>query len=120
VALLDRLRPWKPPPAGVDQDLLILRQLEGRGANLGRPRHVIHFLSFLTEADARHASAVIENAGWQVTLEPRDSVGQDWSLRAEGMRVVDLTTIGAFRSSFERIATERGGTYEGWEAAAKP
>jgi Regulator of ribonuclease activity B len=43
-----------------------------------------------------------------------------WSLRAEGQRIVGAETIAAFRAWFERIAAEHGGEYDGWEAAAKP
>ena len=41
-------------------------------------------------------------------------------MRAETARVVDATTVEAFRTWFEQIATEFRGEYDGWEAAAQP
>ena len=45
---------------------------------------------------------------------------EEWSVRADGERVVGPETISAFRSWFEQVATEFGGEYDGWEAAARP
>ena len=108
------------PKQEIDADRFTLRQLEAGGADLSRARHVIHILYFGEEADARTAAAAIERAGWKVTLAAPTVKRKRWRIRAEGMRVVDRTTVGAFRTWFERVAAERNGAYDGWEAAAKP
>jgi hypothetical protein len=118
VGFLDRFR-QKPPP-GPELDLLILRQLEGRGADLTRPRHLLQFLYFADEAAAKRASAAIESAGYDVTLTDPDGDPARWSVRAEATRVIDHTTVSSYRARFEQIADEYGGEYDGWEAAAEP
>ena len=120
MSFLDRIRKAGAPAPGAETDRLVLRQLEGRGADLTQPRHVIHFLYFAEEADARGAVDVIEKAGYQLTVTPPDENIAQWSMRAETARVVDATTVEAFRTWFEQVATEFRGEYDGWEAAARP
>ena len=118
MSFLDRLR--KPPPAPAEADRLTLRQLESLGANLTRPRHVLHFLYFADGQHARDAAQDIDRAGYEVTISPPDDTIAEWSVRAEATRVVDGTTVDAFRAWFERVAAEHAGEYDGWEAAAQP
>ena len=102
-----------------DPDTRLLSELQARGANLSRPRHVIHTIGFQHRDGADQAAATAERAGWQATVgDPVD--GGLWSLRIEDTRVVDDTTVRAFRAWFERLAAAHDGAYEGWEAAAKP
>jgi hypothetical protein len=117
--LIDRIRYGGAPTTPEEADRLALRQLAGRGADLSKPRHVIHFLYFPSEAEAR---AVIETIGdaWKTELEaPTESIGQ-WCVKADGNRTVSYETAAAFRSWFDDIARRHGGEYDGWEAAAKP
>jgi hypothetical protein len=51
-----------------------------------------------------------------VTVTAPAASDDPWSLRAEGARVVDETTISVFRSWFERIAAAHAGEYDGWES----
>ncbi len=118
MGLLDRLR--KDPPSPAELDELSLKQLRAAGADLGRARHVLHFLYFDDEPAARAAATEISEAGYDATVaEPDEQIAQ-WSVRAESTRVVDETTVHAFRPWFERVAAEHGGAYDGWEAATKP
>ena len=112
----DRGKPKDPRAA----DALALRQLQGRGADLAQPRHVIHFLYFDRGDDAREAAEIASNAGWSAGIdEPGDKVTV-WTVRADGNRVVNASTVEAFRAWFEHLAEEHGGEYDGWEASAKP
>jgi hypothetical protein len=56
VSFLDRLRDWGAPATTADADRLAVKQLGGRGADLTQPRHVLHFLYFSDETDARGAT----------------------------------------------------------------
>jgi hypothetical protein len=118
VSFLDRLRQKRPPPAELDE--LMLRQLRARGADLTRPRHVLHFLYFADETAARRAALAAEAAGYDVSVGEPDGSVAEWSVRAEATRVVNQTTVNAFRAWFERRAAQHGGEYDGWEAAAEP
>lgn len=115
----DRFR-QKPPPPGPELDRLNLAQLRGVGADLVRPRHVLHFLYFETEDDARRAVEAVEAAGYDATVVEPEGTATQWSVRAEATRVVDDTTVSAYRAQFEQIASTYGGEYDGWEAAAEP
>ncbi len=120
MGFLDRIRNKGAPATPAEADQFVIRQLEGRGADLTQARHIIHFLYFADEADARSAAEVIGNAGYETTVNPPDATIEEWSLRAEGYRVVGTSTVEAFRAWFEQIADEFRGEYDGWEAAAKP
>ena len=109
----------RPPKTPQEADALALRHLEKRGADLTLPRHVIHFLLFATEDDARAAGAQVDNASWTAHVEPA-TTSEKWIVRVDGHRVVGRETIAAFRSQFEQIAAAHDGEYDGWEAAAKP
>ena len=117
---IDRLLRGKPPESPQAADRLVIRQLQGLGADLTRPRHVIHFLYFDSESDARGAAEELDSADYEVSvMSPHDKVPQ-WTVRAEGYRVVGATTVEAFRTWFEQLAAEFHGEYDGWEAASKP
>ena len=117
---LDRIRNRGAPATPQEADQLVLRQLASRGADLTKPRHVIHYLYFAGEADARSTAEAIEGSDWEATVSPPDGTIAEWSVRAEGYRVIEAATVGAFRAWFEQIAEESLGEYDGWEAAAKP
>jgi hypothetical protein len=118
MGLLDRFKQRRPPAPELDR--LILKQLEGRRADLTKPRHVLHFLYFGDESAARSAAADVEAAGYDVAVTPPDENVAEWSVRAEAIRCVDYSNVAAFRAQFERVAAAHGGEYDGWEAAAEP
>ena len=120
MGFLDRIRNKGAPATPQEADRLVLRQLAGRGADLAQPRHVIHYLYFASEDAARAAARAIDEADWDTTVQPPDGAIAEWSVRAEGYRIVGHTTVEGFRARFEQIAEEFGGEYDGWEAAAKP
>jgi hypothetical protein len=121
VSFLDRFRHHRPPKSPQEADKLALRHLETRGADLSLPRHVIHFLLFAHEADARAAAGTIDDGGsWTTRVDPPTETLGEWSVRVDGHRIVGPDTVAAFRAQFEQIATAHGGEYDGWEAAAKP
>lgn len=120
MGLLDLIRHKGKPRTTQEADALALRQLASRGADLAQPRHVIHFLYFAEESDARAAAEVVRDAGWHAELtEPTANVGV-WTVGADATRVVSSVTIESFRAWFEHVAADHGGEYDGWEASAKP
>jgi hypothetical protein len=120
MGFLDRIRNKGAPETPQETDQLVLRQLTARGADLTKPRHVIHYLYFEDEGDARGAAETIEQAEWEVTVNPPGENIAEWSLRTEGYRIVGAATVEAFRAWFEQIALDHVGEYDGWEASAKP
>jgi hypothetical protein len=120
LGLLDRIRRHGAPTTPREADRLALQQLARRGADLAQPRHVVHFLYFAAEEDARSAADAVAEAGWSTSVEPPGDAAADWTVRADGHRVVGDGTVEAFRAWFEQVAEEHAGEYDGWEAAAKP
>jgi hypothetical protein len=118
VGFLDRLRQKRPSPEKVDE--VSLKQLLSLGADLERPRHILHFLYFDDEADARSAADTTGAAGYETAVLAPDGQIEQWCVRAETTRVVNESTIRAFRTWFEVVASDHSGEYDGWEAAAKP
>ncbi len=117
--LIDRIRYGGAPRTPGEADRLALRQLAGRGADLSRPRHVIHFLYFDDERDAHAAMATIGET-WRTELEPPTESIDQWCVKADGDRTIGRETVAAFRAWFETIAADHRGEYDGWEASAKP
>ncbi|MGH3137683.1 MAG: ribonuclease E inhibitor RraB, partial [Gaiellaceae bacterium] len=101
-------------------DSLALRQLAGRGADLAKPRHVIHFLYFADENDARTAADALAEATWRTSVQPPTETVAQWCVQADAQRTVGPDTVPALRSWFENVAAEHHGEYDGWEAASKP
>lgn len=120
MSFLDRIRYHRPPKTPQEADKLALRQLASRGADLSKPRHVIHFLLFAQEADARAAAEAFDGSAWTARIEPPSESLVEWSVRVDGQRIVGPETIAAFRQQFEQIASQHSGEYDGWEASAKP
>ena len=120
MSFLDRIRYHRPPKTPEEADKLALRQLEARGADLSLPRHVIHFLLFEREGDARAAAGVVDGNSWSTRVDPPTATVAEWSVRIDGHRVVGPDTVAAFRAQFEQAAAAHGGEYDGWEAAATP
>ena len=120
MSFLDRIRYHRPPKTPQEADKLALRQLEGRGADLSLPRHVIHFLLFERENDARAAAGAIDGGSWTTRVDSPTPTAAEWSVRIDGHRVVGPDTVAAFRAQFEQTAAAHGGEYDGWEAAATP
>jgi Regulator of ribonuclease activity B len=118
--LIDRIRYGGAPKTPQEADSLALRQLAGRGADLSKPRHVVHFLYFPSEADARAAAEACDEGKWTTAVEPPTETIDQWCLKAEAHRTVGPDTVAAFRAWFEGVASTHGGEYDGWEAAAKP
>lgn len=120
MGFLHRLLRGTRPASTADIDRLVVRQLEGRGAELSLPRHVIHFIYFPRETDARDAAGELDQAGYDATVTSPTEEIAEWCVRAEAYRVVGFSTVEGFRAWFEQLAAEYRGEYDGWEAAAKP
>lgn len=120
MGLLDLVRHKGKPKTTQEADALALRHLAARGADLAQSRHVIHFLYFAEEADARAAAMAAEDAGWDIAVEEPVETTAEWTVRADATRVVNTATVESFRAWFEQVAADHAGEYDGWEASAKP
>jgi hypothetical protein len=108
MGFLDRFRMSPLPKTSGEVDAMAIRHLQKGGADLSRPRHVIHVIYFPSEEAARAVVETIETASWNAAVEPPTERIAEWSVRADGERVVGPDTISAFRSWFEHVAAEFG------------
>jgi hypothetical protein len=120
MSFLDRIRYHRRPKTPQEADALALRQLEARGANMTKPRHVVHFLLFGDEVNATAASETIQATSWRSSVEAPTETRAEWAVRADDERIVSADTIASYRSWFEQVAVQHHGEYDGWEAKAKP
>jgi hypothetical protein len=115
----DRSDESAPPK---DPDQAVLKQLRKIGANLSRPREVIHFLYFPTQVAAEKAATQLRGEGYAIDVRPAANAGESlpnpWLMEARIHAVVDETTIAPMRARFESLADAGSGEYDGWEAAA--
>jgi hypothetical protein len=101
-----------------DGDRLILEQLRELGADLNRPRHVVHYLYFPDEAGARGAAETLTASGYDADVRPPSDGIERWATIAETHTLVSEAWLSEMRPRLEAIAHANGGEYDGWEAAA--
>jgi hypothetical protein len=103
-------------------DKRVLKQLRRAGANLSRPREVVHFLYFPTQVAAERASHQLRGEGYMIDVRPAANAAENppnpWLMEARNFIVVDESTVQPMRAKFEAVAAAGGGEYDGWEAAA--
>ena len=120
MSFLDRMLRGKPPATAAEVDRITLRKLQSMGADLTKPREVLHFLELPSDAAADRAADELERAGYTPTKRAPDEPEAGWTVRAQAVRVVDATTVPAVRAWFEALAARHGGEYEGWEVSPRP
>lgn len=105
-----------------DPDQAVLKELRKIGANLSKPREVIHFLYFPTQVAAEKASTKLRGEGYAIDVRPAANADENppnpWLMEARVHAVVDETTVAPMRARFESLAEDGSGEYDGWEAAA--
>ena len=110
------------PATRAEGDQVVLRQLRRAGANLSRPREVIHFLYFPTQVAAEKAATELRGEGYAIDVRPAANAAENppnpWLMEARAHMIVDEATIEPMRSKFEDLAAAGSGEYDGWEAAA--
>src|SRR5918992_5893311 len=89
-------------------DKQVLRQLRRLGANLSRPREVVHFLYFPTQVAAEQASHQLRGEGYTIDVRPAANAAENppnpWVMEARNYVVVDESNVQAMRERFEELA----------------
>ncbi len=118
-------RESRPQEAGAPEssDRMVLKELRKIGANLSKPREVIHFLYFPTQVAAEKAATQLRGEGYAIDVRPAANAEENppnpWLMEARIHAVVDETTVAGMRAKFESLAEAGSGEYDGWEAAAR-
>jgi regulator of RNase E activity RraB len=103
-------------------DRLIVEQLRSMGADLSKPREVLHYLYLPSEEAARDIGSELEAQGYNVEVRPGAGPPgpNPWLCLATIQAVVSVESANASTRSFMQLATTHGGEYDGWEAAGTP
>ena len=108
-------------PEDPDGDLATLAALTAQGSDLSAATHIIHYLAFSDEQQARAAGqALAEQLGYRVRGFAPSSDSPRWSVHAETDRVPTIENIRRMRQVMLTAAERFDGAYEGWEAAVQP
>lgn len=99
-------------------DLSVLRTLTDAGAELERPRHVLHYLYFPSQRAAEQAVATAAAQGWEAAArEPLVDIARHWSVVAQRDDAVLVPEfVRQSTEFFENLAAIHQGEYDGWEA----
>ena len=100
------------------KDLMVLEHLVEAGADMTAPRHVIHYLYFRSQAEARAAGRTVEAQEFAVEVRSPDEGMTGWAVVCELHGCV--LTNDAVRDNtdfFEALAESFHGDYDGWEAS---
>ena len=114
---LRRLMGAAPTPDAKDEQ--VIAAIGAHGADLTRPREIIHYLYFPTEAGTRAVVQILDRPDRFVhaVIDP-DRGNSKVTIKHTDVLTIEL--IRALRSEFENAARSFGGEYDGWEAAAQP
>jgi hypothetical protein len=103
-------------------DRLIVQQLRSIGADLSKPREVLHYLYLPTQEAADAARQELEPRGYSVDVRPAAGPPgpNPFLCLATIDEVVSVESARASREAFTAIASAHDGEYDGWEAAGTP
>lgn len=103
-------------------DRLIVEQLRSLGADLSKPREVLHYVYLPSQDAAQAAGRELEAKGFAVEVRPAAGAPgpNPWLCLATIEEVVSVESANAATQSFIALATLHGGEYDGWEAAGVP
>ena len=99
----------------VEADALVLDHLAQLGCDPASPRECRHYLYVRGELGARTVAHALVRDGWDAEFE---DVGNAWLVTASVMTVLTGDLVRDRRASLEQLASDFGGHYDGWEAAA--
>lgn len=99
------------------EDRQVLAALLNAGADLTRPRHVLHFIYELAdESSARKTAEAV--GGWDATAKPPPEGYDTWSVTFERHNhLLSPENVASDASTFTSVAEAHGGHYDGWEAS---
>jgi hypothetical protein len=98
-----------------EADALVLDHLARLGCDPSQPRECRHYVYVGGEQGARAVASSLMHDGWVAEVE---DVRDAWLVTATTVTALDTGLVRSTRSRLEALATEHGGQYDGWEAAA--
>lgn len=100
---------------GLEADALVLDHLARLGCDPSQPRECRHYLYVPGEPGARAIARSLNADGWDAEVE---EVHDTWLVTASTTMGLNDDVVRDTRIRLEELATDHGGEYDGWEAAA--
>jgi hypothetical protein len=107
---------WSEDGSAAD-DRALARLVES-GVDLSVPRPVDFNLTFRDERAARQTVATLAGLGGDLRIGASGGFEPRWLVRLTLPMAITPERLAAMRTRLEEVATERGGHYEGWDAAS--
>jgi hypothetical protein len=95
-----------------------LAQLVESGVDVSVPRPVDFDLTFRDERAARQTVALLAGLGGDLRIGAAGGFEPRWLVRLTLPMAITPERLAALRARLEEVAIERGGRYEGWDAAS--
>ena len=95
-----------------------LTELVESGVDLTAPRPVDFDLTFRDERAARQTVALLAGLGGDLHIGAAGGLEPRWLVRLTLPMAITAERLAAMRTRLEELAAERGGRYEGWDAAS--
>jgi Regulator of ribonuclease activity B len=111
---------WRRSHAGLDKrDAQTLAALRDAGSDLSKPAHVLVYLYFEDEGEARAAATQMGELGYEVRVtEPSHGVEQ-WAVVGETQLAPTPEAVAELRAALDGIAKRHRGEFDGWEASVE-
>jgi hypothetical protein len=117
------MRHWRSSPVRAvervidagEADARVLDHLAKLGCDPSQPRECRHYMYLPAEPGAREVARVLTGDGWEAECE---QVADAWLVTATTITSLSDAHVRATRSRMELLASDHGGEYDGWEAAA--
>jgi hypothetical protein len=102
--------------SALEADIRVLDHLSRLGCDPNEPRECRHYLYVPGELGAEEVARSLNSTdGWDAEVE---QVQDFWLVTATTVTGLNDTVIRDTRVHFEALASDHGGEYDGWEAAA--
>lgn len=97
-------------------DIRVLSQLRQAGSKLEKPHQIDFFMYFPSESAANSVAQTLASQGYNVSVKPSAQSNPEWLVQAVRTMVPKVGALVEIRKSFSALASENGGTYDGWGA----
>ena len=117
------MRHWRASPVRAveriadasEADARVLDHLARLGCDPSEPRECRHYMYLPAERGAQAVADVLNGDGWDAEWE---QVPDAWLVTATTFTGLTDHGVRATRTRLELLASDHGGEYDGWEAAA--
>ena len=98
-------------------DVRVIVQLKQAGSKLDKPHDIDFFLYFPSDSAANTVAQVLASQGYKTTVNASAKSDSEWLVQASKTMIPEAWPLVEIRRSLSTLASENGGSYDGWGAA---